>query len=145
MAHADSLRTKISIAAMHRITDTIIYVSNEFQNTNVPIREIVCVGPLPYYLDCFEISYSNVTLNLHDGLLCLQCMNRIQGTKPDGRKWNRLLDAVVTILKYKKNKIDHAIYIKGFSGVTVSCLTVSTDDVINTNTNEIAFTELTIF
>ena len=31
------------------------------------------------------------------------------------QQWNRLLDALVTIIKYKKIKIDHAIYIKVFS------------------------------
>ena len=38
-------------------------------------------------------------------------MNEIQGTKPAGRKYNRLFDAVVTIIKYKKSTIDHDIYI----------------------------------
>ena len=61
---------------------------------------------------------------------------------PAGLQWNRLLDAVVTILKYNKNKIDHAIYIKLFSDKTVSFLTVSTDDLINTNNNETEFPEL---
>ena len=69
-------------------------------------------------------------------------MNVIQGTKPDGRQWNRLLDAVVPIFKYKKRKIDHAIYIKVFTDGTVSYLAVSTDDVLNTNNNENAFPEL---
>ena len=32
--------------------------------------------------------------------------------KPDAQKWNRLLDAVVTIIKYNKITIDHVIYIK---------------------------------
>ena len=73
---------------------------------------------------------------------CPQCMNVIQVTNPDGRQWNILLDAVVTILKYKKITIDHAIYIKVFSGGTVSYLTVSTDDVLNTTNNENAFPEL---
>ena len=63
-------------------------------------------------------------------------MNEIQGTKPAGQKWNRLLDAVFTILKYKKNTIDHDIYIKVFTYDIVSYLTVSTDDVINTTNNE---------
>ena len=70
-------------------------------------------------------------------------MNGIQGTKPAGRQWNILLDAVVTILRYKKSIIDHAIYIKFFNDGTVSYLTVSTDDVLNTNNNEIASPELT--
>ena len=68
-------------------------------------------------------------------------MNGIQGTKPAGRQWNILLDAAVTMINYKKSTIDHAIYIKVFSDVTVSYLTVSTDDVLNTNNNENAFTE----
>ena len=73
----------------------------------------------------------------------LQCMNLIQGTNPSGRQWNRLLDAVVTILKYKKITIDNAIYIKVFADGTVSYLTVSTDDVLNTINNENTFPELT--
>ena len=70
-------------------------------------------------------------------------MNEIQGTKPAGRQWNRLLDAVVTIIEYKKSTIDHAIYIKVFDDGTVSYLTVSTDDALNTPNNENAFPELT--
>ena len=66
-------------------------------------------------------------------------MNGIQGTNPAGRQWNRLLDSVVTIIKYKKITIDHAIYIKVFADGTVSCLTVSTDGFLNTNNNENAF------
>ena len=62
-------------------------------------------------------------------------MNGIQETKPAGRKWNIILDAVVAILKYKKIKIDHGIYIKVFYDVTVSFLTVYTDDVLKTGNN----------
>ena len=70
-------------------------------------------------------------------------MNGIQGKNPAGRQWNRLLDALVTILEYKNSTIDHAIYIKVFDDGTVSYLTVSTDDVLNTTNNENAFPELT--
>ena len=63
--------------------------------------------------------------------------------KPFRIQCNRLLDAVVTIIKYKKCTIDHDIYIKIFTGGTVSYLTVSTDDVLNTTSNQNAFTELT--
>ena len=52
---------------MHRITTRILDVSNAFHNTNVPIHERVFVSPQPYYIDCFEISYPNVTLNRDDG------------------------------------------------------------------------------
>ena len=47
-----------------------------------------------------------------------------------------------TIIKYNKRTIDHAIYIKVFSDVTVSYLTLSTDNVLNTTNNEMEFTEL---
>ena len=70
-------------------------------------------------------------------------MNIIQGKKPDGRQWNRLLDAVVTILKYKKIAIYSAIYIKVLTDRTMPYLTISTDGVLNTNNNETAFSELT--
>ena len=72
-------------------------------------------------------------------------MNVIQVTKPAERQWNRLLDAVVTIIKYNRSKINHAIYIKVFPVGTVSYLTVSTDDVLNTTNNENTFPELTRF
>ena len=70
-------------------------------------------------------------------------MNGVQWTKPAGIYWNRLLDALVTILKYKNITIDHDIYIKVFTYVTVSCIIVSTYDVLNTTNNETAFPELT--
>ena len=38
VAHADSFRTIISITDMHRITASILDVSNEFNNTNPPIH-----------------------------------------------------------------------------------------------------------
>ena len=52
---------------------------------------------------------------------------------------------MVTILKYKKITIYHAIYIKLFTDGTVPYLTFSIDDVLNTNNNEKTFPELTIF
>ena len=144
VAHADSFRINIDIASVNRLTASILDVSNAFQNTNVPIHERVCVSPPPYYLNWFEISYPNVPINQYDGPFCLLCMNGIQGKNPAGRQWNRLLDAVGKIIKYKKSTIDHAIYIKVFADGAVSYLTVSTDDVLNTNNNENAFPELTI-
>ena len=52
---------------------------------------------------------------------------------------------MVATIKYKKITIDHSIYIKVFSDVTVSYIVVSVDDDINTTNNETAFTELTRF
>ena len=48
--HSDSFRINIDIADMHRLTDKILDVRNEFQNTHVPIIEIVCVSSPPYYI-----------------------------------------------------------------------------------------------
>ena len=70
-------------------------------------------------------------------------MNGIQGTNPAWTQCNRLLDAVVTIIEYKKITIYHAIYIKCFDDGTVSYIKVSTDDVLNTTNNENKFTEPT--
>ena len=69
-------------------------------------------------------------------------MNVIQGRKPSGIKWNQLLDAYGTFLTYKKSTIDHSIYIILCSDETVSKLTLLTDDVINTTTNETEFNKL---
>ena len=55
--------------------------------------------------------------------------------KPAEQQWNRLLDSVVIIIKYKKITIDHVIYILFFSDGIVSYHTVTNDDVINTTTN----------
>ena len=63
-------------------------------------------------------------------------MNGIKGTKPAVRQWNQILDAVVTMIKYKKITIDHAIYIKVFSAGTVSYFTFSTDDIRNSTNTE---------
>ena len=143
VAHANSFRINIVIASINRLTDRILDISNAFKNKNVPIHERVCVSTPPYYLDCFKISYPNVSINQYDGPFCLQCMNFIQVTKPAGRQWNIILDSVVTIIKYKKSKIDHDIFIKAFTDGRVSYLTVSIEDVLNNTNNETAFTELT--
>ena len=52
------------------------------------------------------------------------------------RQCNQLFDELVTILEYKKNTIDHAIYIKVFFDVTMYYLLVSTDDYLNTINNK---------
>ena len=66
-------------------------------------------------------------------------MNGIQGKKPSGRKCNILFKTVVTVLKHKKSKIDHTIYIKVFYDGTISYLALYTDDVLNNNNNEKSF------
>ena len=93
----------------------------------------------------FERYYPNVPLDLDDGPFCPQYINGIQGTTLAVQQWNKLRDAMVTILEYIKITINHVISIKCFSDVTVSFITVSTDDVINITTNETAFLELARF
>ena len=78
MAHADSLRINIDIVDIHRLTARILYVSNEFHNTNFPIHERVCVSPPPYDIDQFERYYPNVTLNRYYVPVSLQLINLIQ-------------------------------------------------------------------
>ena len=102
MEHDDSFRINIDIEDMHRPTDRILDVSTIFNNIQLPIHEIVCVGPQLCYLDFFEKSHPNFPINQYCGPFCLQCMNVIQGTKPSGRQLNQLLDAVITMIKYKK-------------------------------------------
>ena len=96
-----------------------------------------------YYLHWFERSYPNVTLNGYDGLFFLQFMNGIQGTNSSGQQLNRLLHAVVIMIKYKKITIYHVIYIKYFTDGTVPYLIVSTDDVLKTTNIKTSFPELT--
>ena len=103
---------------------------------NIPIHEIFCAIPPPYYLYWIESSYPNVNLNQYYGPLCLQCMYEIQGTKSDIWQCNTLLDAVVTILKYKENVTYYSIYINCVSDGTVYYLTVSTDDIVDTTNNQ---------
>ena len=69
-------------------------------------------------------------------------MNVIQRTKLAGWKYNRLLNVVVTIINYKKSRIDRDIYIKLLSNGTVAYLTVSNYDFLNSNNNETGFPEL---
>ena len=119
VVHADSFRIKTDILDMHRLNARILYVSIAFQNKTVFIHERVCVSPPPYYIYWFEISCPNIPLNWDEGPFCFQCMDIIQGRKPDGKQWNRLLDAVITIIKYKKITIDNDICIKLLPDATV--------------------------
>ena len=57
------------------------------------------------------------------------------GGVPSILKYNRLLDAVVTVLKYNKITIYHAICIKVLSDGTVSYIKSSTVDVLNPTNN----------
>ena len=67
VAHADLFRINIAIVDIHILTARILDVSNAFQNKNVPILEILCVSPPPYYLYLFERSYPNDPLNQYHG------------------------------------------------------------------------------
>ena len=63
VARADSFRINIAIGTMHRLTTRILDFSNAFHNKNVSIHERFCVNPPTYYIDWFERSYPNITLN----------------------------------------------------------------------------------
>ena len=130
---------------MHRLTARILDVSNELQNKNVPIHEIVCVIPPTYYINCLENSYQNFPFNKENGPFCLQYMNGIKGTKPSIQQRISLIDVMVTVNKYKKIIIDHSIYIKVLSDGNMSYLTVSTDDVLRTVNNKTSFPEIRRF
>ena len=82
MVRADSFGIKISIADIHRLTASILDVSNTFQHTYVPIHERVCVSLPPYYIYWLLISYPNVPLNQDDVPFCVQWVNVVKGTKP---------------------------------------------------------------
>ena len=81
MAHADFFRINVSVIDMHRLADSILYISNAFHHTNVPIHERVYVSTPPYYIDWFDKYYPNFPLNQDYGQFFLQCMNGIQGKK----------------------------------------------------------------
>ena len=114
---------------MHRLSASILYASNAFQNKNVTIDERVFVSLPPYYIEWLKRSFPNFYLNQYD------VMNIIKGTKQSGKQCNRIFDAVVTIIKYKKSMVYHSVYIKALSDVTVYYLIVSIDDVLNTTNN----------
>ena len=109
MANNNSFRINIAITAIHKLTDRILDVGNAFQNTIFSIYKILYVITPPYYLEWFEKYHPNVPLNQYYGSFPPQCMNINQVTKIDGQQCNRILDAVVTIVKYRKIEIDHAI------------------------------------
>ena len=51
VAHVDSFRINIAMAAINRRTAMVLDVSNEFHDKQFPIYERVCVIPPPYYLE----------------------------------------------------------------------------------------------
>ena len=119
---------------MNILTARILDVINAFQNTHFPIHEILSELVWKILLQSY---YQSVCWTFF-----LQCTNGIKGNKSAQKKCNQLLDSLVTIMKYKKNTIYHAIYIKVFYYVTVPYLKVSTGDVMSTNNNHTSFTEL---
>ena len=66
VALVDSFKINITIAAIHRLAYIVLDISNAFQNKYVPIHYIVCVGPPPYYLDCFDKYYPSVKCKYSD-------------------------------------------------------------------------------
>ena len=67
VAHADSFRINIAIASMHRLTARILDVSNEFQNTNVPIHEIVTnfrIHMFPFMKEFLSVNHTIISTGL---------------------------------------------------------------------------------
>ena len=124
VAYFDYLRINITNTDIHRLTASIWDVSNYLQNNHFPINEIVCVSLPPYNMDWFEKYYPNFLLNWYDVPFFIQYMNGIKGLKYLEENVIWILDTVVTINKYNKITIYHAIYIKVFYDETVSYLTV---------------------
>ena len=54
LTYDNSFSINIYIVAVHRLSARIFYISNNLQNANVPIHEIVFPIPTPYYLDCLD-------------------------------------------------------------------------------------------
>ena len=124
---------------MH-ILKGFLYVRNAFQTTNVTIYEIFCVIPPTYYMDWFEKYHHSIYLNIDDNKFYLQCMNGAQNKKISERQRNILLDTEVIMIKYKKIKMYHVIYIKVFFDKNVSYISVSTNKILNVTKNKTAFT-----
>ena len=49
--YSDPFIINIVIMDMHRLTSSILYISNDLQNKNEPIHERSYVIPPPYYID----------------------------------------------------------------------------------------------
>ena len=67
-------------------------------------------------------------------------MNGAQNKKISERQRNILLDTEVIMIKYKKIKMYHVIYIKVFFDKNVSYISVSTNKILNVTKNKTAFT-----
>ena len=61
--HVESFIINIDLSYIHRLSASILDVSNASQNTNIPTHERICVSPPPYYLKWFEKYYPNVPLS----------------------------------------------------------------------------------
>ena len=72
-------------------------------------------------------------------------MNEIQGNKSAGRRWKRLLYAVVHMINYNKVTMYHSIYVNIFFVGTAFYITVSRDYVLGTTNNDESFQELKRF
>eukprot|EP00978_Attheya_sp_CCMP212_P024647 scaffold77789_cov56-Attheya_sp.AAC.1 len=128
------------------MTLAIADVKNAFQNTMILVGERAHVTMPPYYLQWFRHKYPNVkitSLEAEADKYCLQSMNAIQGTKPAGHQWNKILTNVLQVHKYKQNHIDHAVFIYCSPDKTeTQIVCVSTDDFLCAFTHQHLFDDL---
>ena len=100
------------------------------------------ITPSQYYIECLKAEHSTIPENKNDIPLCLQNINRIQGTKPEDHQCNRLLNYFLQQIKSLQINIDNAIYVKFFQNETTSYPTVSKYEILQTTENSSAFEEL---
>jgi hypothetical protein len=146
VATACSIRIIIALAAGHNMTIGIADVKNAFQNTMLPISQCAHVSLPPYYLQWFRHKYPNIKiapLASESDKYCLQSINAIQGTKPAGQQWNKILTNVLQFHKYKQNPIDHAVFVYHSPDKTqTQLICVSTDDFLCAFTYQSLFDDL---
>eukprot|EP00957_Ditylum_brightwellii_P010900 826083-Ditylum_brightwellii.AAC.2 len=93
----DNIRMVIAIAAAENMIIYSLDVSNAFQ-TNIKEKpyERVYISILPFYLEYFFGKWPNhPLLRTPVNELCLQGLKSIQGTKPEGHKWNIMLSCIL--------------------------------------------------
>jgi hypothetical protein len=146
VATACSIRIVVALAAGHNMTIGIADVKNAFQNTMLPVGQRAHLTMPPYYLQWFRRKYPMVKIEplaSEADKYCLQSINAIQGTKPAGNQWNKILTNVLQHHKYKQNPIDHAVFVYHSSDMTqTQIICVSTDDFLCAFTHQSLFDDL---
>jgi hypothetical protein len=143
---ACSIHIVVAITAGHNMTIAIADVKNAFQNAMLPVGQQAHLTMPPYYLQWFRRKYPMVTIEplaAKADKYCLQSINAIQGTKPTGNQWNKILTNVLEHRKYKQNLVNHAVFVYHSPDKTqTQIICVSTDDFLCIFTHQSLFDEL---